>query len=203
MCNMPEDALCSKSLSSSGSECNTIEYAYEGPLAEEAALGAGADAPKLPAEGLGGSTRVMSEEELREEARADYNLALMYAQGVGPVQQDKAEALKLYEKACAKGHVKAAYNLGLLYQRGDGVQKDSAKAAEFYQKAHAQGYSKATYNLAMMYQRGVGVEQDAEKAAALMEMAAAEQTDKTTRPKKGSRVPVWVAQGDEKHATKA
>ena len=46
----------------------------------------------------------------------------MYAQGVGPVQQDKAEALKLYEKACAKGHVKAAYNLGLLYQRGDGVK---------------------------------------------------------------------------------
>ena len=37
-------------------------------------------------------------------------------------------AVKLYTKAATKGNAEAAFNLGLLYERGKGVKKDYSKA---------------------------------------------------------------------------
>jgi TPR repeat protein len=88
------------------------------------------------------------------------------------VKQDKAKAVELYERAHAAGHVKATYNLGLMYQRGEGVKQDSARAAEFYEEAHEKGYSRATYNLGKMYELGVGVERDSVKASDLFQQVA-------------------------------
>ncbi|HCC55885.1 MAG TPA: hypothetical protein DEQ47_01230, partial [Solibacterales bacterium] len=51
---------------------------------------------------------------------AQYNVALMYAKGLG-VPVDLHKAAELYEKAAAQGIVPAQYNIALMYQAGEGV----------------------------------------------------------------------------------
>ena len=50
-------------------------------------------------------------------------------------------------KAAELGSIAALYNLGLLYDFGDGVQKDKAKAVQFYEKAAMQGHAESRHNL--------------------------------------------------------
>ena len=51
----------------------------------------------------------------------------------------------------------AEYNLGVKYERGEGVKQDYKKAANFYQKAADQGNANAQANLAVLYIWGKGV----------------------------------------------
>jgi len=55
------------------------------------------------------------------------------------VAKDLGKAVELYQKEADHGNVRAQYNLGVLYENGQGVPKDLGKAAEFYQKAANQG----------------------------------------------------------------
>ena len=74
---------------------------------------------------------------------AQYNLGLMYAQGIG-IKQDYAEAVKWYIKAAKQGHAQSQYNLGLMYSFGVvGVKQDLAEARKWYSKAAAQGHKEA------------------------------------------------------------
>ena len=41
----------------------------------------------------------------------------------------------LLTKVCNKGNVKACYNLGLMYAKGEGITKNKPKAIELFQKA--------------------------------------------------------------------
>jgi TPR repeat protein len=61
------------------------------------------------------------------EARAQYDLALMYDKGQGVPQSD-AEAMRWYERAAAQGEPRAQYNLGLMHLNGQGVPPDVVKA---------------------------------------------------------------------------
>ena len=90
------------------------------------------------------------------DAKAQYNLALMYDEGQG-VPINDAEAVKWYRLAAAQGHAKAQYNLALMYDTGRGVPQDYAAAVKWYRLVAAQGYAKAQYNLALMYGLGQGV----------------------------------------------
>jgi len=54
---------------------------------------------------------------------AQHNLAVMYDEGTD-ILQDKAEAVKWYQKAAEQGHPGAQLNLGVMYWKGDGVAKD-------------------------------------------------------------------------------
>ena len=56
-------------------------------------------------------------------AKAQYNLGLMYYDGKG-FPQDYAEAVKWYRKAAEQGYAKAQYNLGLMYVGELGVPQD-------------------------------------------------------------------------------
>ena len=51
-------------------------------------------------------------------------------------------------------------NLGVCYDRGDGVAEDHAEAAKWYRKAAEQNDADAQYNLAICYERGDGVAED-------------------------------------------
>ncbi len=106
-------------------------------------------------------------------ATAQFNLGMMYAQGVG-VSKDAAKAVEWYQKAAAQGDAGAQVNLGLMYAHGEGVPKDAAKAVEWYQKAAAQGHAFAQFNLGMMYVRGEGVPEDVAKAVEWYQKAAAQ-----------------------------
>ena len=46
-------------------------------------------------------------------------------------------------RTAERGHAEAQYQLGLLYEYGNGVEKDIARAVEYYQKAAEQGHPKA------------------------------------------------------------
>lgn len=64
-----------------------------------------------------------------------------------------------------QGVARAQYNLGIMYDLGDGVRQDQAEAAKWYRKAAEQGYADAQYNLGVKYRNGHGVPQDYAEAA--------------------------------------
>lgn len=60
-------------------------------------------------------------------AAAQHALATCYHRGRG-VEQDEAEAARLYAMAARQGYALAQNNLGMMYQRGTGVPRDYALA---------------------------------------------------------------------------
>ncbi len=88
-------------------------------------------------------------------------------------QGDYAGAAALFAEQAAAGRAVAQNNLGVLYQRGQGVTQDYALAREWFEKAAAQGLSGAMYNIGMLYLRGYGVPADKKLAAGWLEKAAA------------------------------
>jgi TPR repeat protein len=104
------------------------------------------------------------------DAEAQNNLGNMYYVGQG-VEQDYAEALRLYELAAEQGYASAQTKLGYMYSEGLGVEQDYAEALRLYKLAAEQGNATAQNNLAVMYVDGNGVEQDLEKAKMWYEVA--------------------------------
>ena len=54
----------------------------------------------------------------------------------------------------------AYYNLGFLYDTGEGVRQNFYKAFGLYQKACKQNHAGACHNLVVLYYHGQGVKQD-------------------------------------------
>lgn len=77
-------------------------------------------------------------------AKAQYNLGLCYAKGVG-VEKDLKEAVKWYSKAAEQGNVDAQYNLGLCYQWGAGVDENYVEAYKWILIAGADEQSVRAY----------------------------------------------------------
>ena len=69
-------------------------------------------------------------------------------------QKDYDKVIKLFKKGAKQGDADAQYNLGYMYENGDGVEGDYVIAAEWYEKAAAQGHAKAQNNLAFLYRKG-------------------------------------------------
>ena len=73
---------------------------------------------------------------------------------------DFATALKEWKPLAEAGDADAQYNLGVMYDNGEGVPQDYAEAVKWYRLAAEQGYAKAQTNLGFMYEKGQGVLQD-------------------------------------------
>jgi TPR repeat protein len=58
------------------------------------------------------------------------------------------------------GNHDAEFELGIMFDDGDGVEQDYAKAIEWYTKAAQGGNRQAAFNLGMMYKNGDGVPAD-------------------------------------------
>jgi hypothetical protein len=76
----------------------------------------------------------------RLDDQAQNNLGLIYWQGQQGVLQNYAEAVKLFRKAADQGVAQAQYNLGLMYQYGQGVAQDYAEAHMRLNLEAAAGY---------------------------------------------------------------
>src|SRR5262245_28909972 len=92
---------------------------------------------------------------------------------------DKAYLRGDYEKArtdieflARGGEARAQYDLGLMYDQGQGVPQSDAKAKEWYERAADQGEPRALYNLGLMYLNGQGVPPDLVKAYYLISLSA-------------------------------
>ncbi len=104
-------------------------------------------------------------------AGAQYRLGLMYDNGWGVVQDDKA-AVKWYLLAAEQNVADAQYNLGWRYRKGEGVLQDYKAVIKWYSLAAEQGHASAQYNLGWIYAKGYGVLQDYATAHAWYNIAA-------------------------------
>ena len=105
------------------------------------------------------------------DARAQYNLGVLYRKGRG-VPQDDVQARQWYEKAAAQGQAKAQYNLGTLYLNGSGVPKDYQQALRWFRMAADQGEALAQTKIGIMYDDGPGVPHDFVQAHKWYNLAA-------------------------------
>ena len=83
---------------------------------------------------------------------ADFNKGLEAAQS-GNFKTALAEWTPLAEQ----GHALAQYNLGILYQFGNGVPKNAKAALKWYLKAAEQGHAGSQWRSGVYYDVGVGV----------------------------------------------
>jgi uncharacterized protein len=77
---------------------------------------------------------------------------------------DYATALREWQPLAEQGNALAQYNLGLLYDIGQGAPKDYDQARQWYEKAAAQGQADAQVNLGILYDYGRSIQQDFKKA---------------------------------------
>ncbi len=84
------------------------------------------------------------------DARSQYNVGWMHANGKGTVQ-DFQEAVAWYTKSAEQGNVNAQYNLGNLYLRGQGASQNDKLAFSWFMKAAEQGDAPSQYNIGRMY----------------------------------------------------
>lgn len=73
---------------------------------------------------------------------------------------DYATAYRLWLPLANQGNASAQFNLGVMYDNGQGVPQDYAEAVKWYRKAAAQGDAQAQNNLGVRYDNGQGVPQD-------------------------------------------
>jgi len=101
--------------------------------------------------------------------------------GVAAYQRhDYAVAMRLLRPLAEQGNAVAQYNIGLIYDDGDGVPQDYAAARAWYLKACAQGFAPSQNNLGSMYATGHGVARDPAQAVTWY-LKAAEQGDATAQ----------------------
>jgi uncharacterized protein len=98
---------------------------------------------------------------------ADYNKGWVAFQ-----KGDYATALAEWKPLAEQGVVVAQYNLGLMYQHGNGVPLDGKQAVKWYSLAAEKGFGGAQYKLGWMYYRGNGVPLDYMKAYMWFSIAA-------------------------------
>jgi hypothetical protein len=104
-------------------------------------------------------------------ANAQFNLAVMYAQGQG-VPQSEEEAHKWYRLSASHGFPEAQVIVGIMYDRGNGVPQDLVEGARWQRLAAAQGNLTAQAALGSKYFFGHGVEKDYVRAFMWFTLAA-------------------------------
>lgn len=93
---------------------------------------------------------------------------------------DFTNAAKLYLPLAQQGNADAQFNLGTMYDEGEGVPEDYKEALKWYQMAAEQGHEAAQTILGAIYSVGRGVTQNF-KEAAKWDRLAAEQGSATAQ----------------------
>jgi uncharacterized protein len=85
-----------------------------------------------------------------------------YEKGVAAYEKGVyATALRLLRPLAEQGEASAQYNLGVMFDNGQGVPQDYATAVSWYRKAAEQGHAAAQNNLGLIFANGgQGVPQD-------------------------------------------
>ncbi|MET0091626.1 MAG: tetratricopeptide repeat protein [Candidatus Thiodiazotropha sp.] len=95
-----------------------------------------------------------------------------YEDGVAALEsQDYLAAARLFNRMAKRDHVKAQYQLGLLYLSGKGVDLDVEKGVDWLKRAAEGGSYKAANELSQIYLSGKGVERDEQEAIKWLELA--------------------------------
>ena len=114
---------------------------------------------------------------------AQYNLGLMFEQGLG-INKNEKEAVYWYNESAMQGNSVAQFNLGVCFENGIGTPVDFEKANEWYRKASIQGDGLAIGNLGMLYIRGQGVKENKVAGIALLLMSTTLDTSTENQARK-------------------
>ena len=106
---------------------------------------------------------------LKNEKNALYHLAMLLMK-----QKDRnmENIFQLLLQAAREDHPLAQYNLGVMYQKGDGTNMDMHQSIYWYEQASLKDIPMALYNLGMLYFEGKHIDKDEQKAKSLWEKAA-------------------------------
>ncbi len=105
------------------------------------------------------------------DAKAQYNLGLMYASGDG-VKYDLAQAANWYKKSADLGYKEAQYALAVMIFNKEIETLDYTQAIKWYQAAATQGHLKSQENLGILFYRGDAIEQDINSSIYWFQLAA-------------------------------
>jgi len=97
-----------------------------------------------------------------------------YRRAVNHFTYAAQQAAASFEQAAKQGNADAQYQLGLMYETGQGVAQDYRRAAQWYEKAALQGHAQAQYQLGNLYREGLGVEESLIEAEQWWQRAAAQ-----------------------------
>ena len=98
------------------------------------------------------------------------------------------QAFRLWQLLAQQGDAEAQYNLGVMYEKGQGVEQNYQQALAWYQKAANQGVAMAQYSLGVMYAKGQGVAQDFQQAKAWWQKVLAQpDTEENAEAKTNAR----------------
>ena len=75
-------------------------------------------------------------------------------------RQDFPAALRHWRPLAERGHPRAQYRLGKMYEYSRGLTQNDVKAVKWYTKAANQGVAAAQYKLGFMYDNGFGVDRN-------------------------------------------
>ncbi len=109
---------------------------------------------------------------------------------------DYETALREWRPLAERGDADAQYNLGVMYDTGQGVAQDYAEALKWYRRAAEQGHADAQSNLGFMYAKGQGVVQDYVQAHMWLNLAVSR-----TPPGEARNAAVQVQNKIEKRMT--
>lgn len=87
---------------------------------------------------------------------------------------DYSETVEHLHFLAKSGEARAQYDLGVLYDKGQGVPQSSEQAKKLYELAAEQGEPRAEYNLGLMYLNGQGVQPDLVEAYYWISLSAAQ-----------------------------
>ena len=93
------------------------------------------------------------------DARANYNLGVMYREGFG-VDQDDIEALTHFIAAAEDGHMLGNYAVGLAFLRGRGSDVDAEAALFYLKEATLLGHALSPVEIGRVYFEGKLTEKD-------------------------------------------
>ena len=105
------------------------------------------------------SSATMMDYEHSLKAMVENKLGQLYF-----ARNDYADSAKWYRKAAGWGNSEAQYNLGLMYESGNGVTQDFARAFRWMRMSAMQGNPAAEVKLGDIYLKGRGTTKDLDKA---------------------------------------
>lgn len=83
------------------------------------------------------------------------------------------EAMRLYKPLAEQGDAEAAFYVGRMYEKGDGVRKDEREVVKWYRKSAEGGYAPAQYRVAVGYAYGfAGLPKDQDEATKWLRRSA-------------------------------
>ncbi|MCC6283273.1 MAG: toll/interleukin-1 receptor domain-containing protein [Saprospiraceae bacterium] len=106
--------------------------------------------------------------------RGYHILGRIYGIGEGGVIVNYEEAMKWYMKGAEGEYLNSFVNMGLMYEKGQGVTQDYNEAVKWYRKAAEQGNADGENGLGVMYEQGYGVTKDLPTAVQWYRKAAAQ-----------------------------